>query len=78
MCVNVKDSGIGISKEYLPNLFRPFTQEEGGYTRKFEGTGLGLALVYQYCKLNNASISVRSTKGMGSTFKVIFECNNVK
>ncbi len=78
LCVNVKDSGIGISKEYLPNLFRPFTQEEGGYTRKFEGTGLGLALVYQYCKLNNASISVRSTKGMGSTFKVIFECNNVK
>ncbi len=75
LCVNVKDSGVGISEKYLPNLFNPFTQEESGYTRKFEGTGLGLALVYQYCQLNNATIFVRSTKGKGSTFKVIFEGN---
>ena len=51
--VEIIDTGIGISNEYLPNLFKPFIQEEQGYTRKFEGNGLGLALVKKYCELNN-------------------------
>ncbi len=70
--IEVCDTGIGISEEYLPNLFVPFTQEEQGYTRKFEGNGLGLALVKKYCQLNGAEISVESTKGKGSSFRVIF------
>jgi len=70
--VEIKDSGIGISKEYLPNLFKPFIQEEQGYTRKFEGNGLGLALVKKYCELNNIDISVQSEKGKGSTFILLF------
>ena len=53
-CVIVKDTGIGMSKEYLQNIFTPFSQEETGYTRKFEGTGLGLALVKKYIEVNNA------------------------
>ncbi len=75
--VEISDSGIGISHEYLPNLFTPFTQEEMGYTRKFDGNGLGLAIAKKYAELNNAMINVKSIKGQGSNFTVIFE-NSVK
>lgn len=70
--VSVTDTGVGISEEYLPNLFKAFSQEEQGYTRKFEGNGLGLALIKNYCDMNNAEISVDSIKNVGSTFKVTF------
>ncbi len=69
----IKDTGIGISEEYLPILFTPFSQEQQGYTRSFEGNGLGLALVKKYCELNNAQIYCESKKGVGSTFTVIFK-----
>lgn len=68
----VEDTGIGISKEYIPNLFDAFTQEESGYSRKYEGNGLGLALVKRYCELNDAHISVESEKGKGTKFTVKF------
>jgi len=71
--VEIIDTGVGISKEYLPNLFRPFSQEEQGYTRKFEGNGLGLALVKRYCEINNADIQVQSNKGKGTKFKITFQ-----
>ncbi len=70
--VEVKDTGIGIADHYLESLYKPFTQEDQGYTRRFEGNGLGLALVQKYAELNNADIKVDSKKGVGSTFKVIF------
>lgn len=70
--VQVADTGIGIADEYLPLLFTPFTKEEMGYTRKFEGNGLGLALVKKYCEANNAEIKVVSKKGKGSIFRVTF------
>ncbi len=59
---------ISISLLYL----KPFSQEEQGYTRKFEGNGLGLALVKNYCDMNNAEIKVESEKDFGSTFTVTF------
>ncbi|MBK8944555.1 MAG: PAS domain S-box protein [Ignavibacteriae bacterium] len=68
--VKISDSGIGISEEFLPTLFEPFFQEEMGYTRSFEGNGLGLALVKKYIELNNGIIYVESKKGIGSTFTV--------
>ena len=71
--VEVKDTGIGMSKEFLPKLFEPFVQEEQGYTRSFEGNGLGLALVKRYCELNNIIIEVESEKNVGSTFRIIFD-----
>lgn len=71
----VEDSGLGISKEYLPSLFNSFSQEDRGYTRRFEGNGLGLALVKKYCDLNNAEIFVRSEKNTGSKFIVAFKIN---
>ncbi len=72
VCVDIDDTGIGMSKEFQKNLFTPFTQEDTGYTRKYEGTGLGLALVRKYCEVNNAEISIVSEKGKGTTFTVVF------
>ncbi|HEX2868489.1 MAG TPA: PAS domain S-box protein [Ignavibacteriales bacterium] len=72
VCVDVKDTGVGISEEYLPKLFKPFSQEKTGYTRQFDGNGLGLALVEKYASLNNAQIQVQSRKYEGSVFTVVF------
>jgi len=73
--VEVRDTGIGISEEYLPKLFESFTQEDHGYTRNFDGNGLGLTLVQRYCELNDAEIFVESERGVGSTFRVTFRRN---
>ncbi len=73
--VSIEDTGIGISKDYLKKIFQPFTQEESGYSRSFEGNGLGLALTKKYFEMNNAKISVESEKGKGTKFKISF-CNN--
>ncbi|MCB0748495.1 MAG: sensor histidine kinase, partial [Ignavibacteriae bacterium] len=70
--VVVKDSGVGISKDYIPKIFDEFSQEDVGYTRRYEGNGLGLALVKKYCEINHAEISVESEKGKGSAFTVTF------
>jgi PAS domain S-box-containing protein len=70
--VSVKDTGIGIAKEYLPNLFEAFSQEDRGYTRAYDGNGLGLALVKRYCEINNITINVESEKGKGTTMKAVF------
>jgi signal transduction histidine kinase len=70
--VDIEDTGIGISSDYLPKLFDPFSQEEQGYTRSYEGIGLGLSLVKSYAELNNAEIQVNSKKDIGTVFSVIF------
>ncbi|MBS3945623.1 MAG: hypothetical protein KGZ42_09010, partial [Melioribacter sp.] len=75
LAVEVRDTGIGMSKEFLEHIFEPFNQEYHGYSREYEGNGLGLALVKKYCELNNAKIEVESGKGIGSTFRVIFKNN---
>ena len=72
LIVEVKDTGIGIAEEYLDEIFEPFSQEEMGYSRKYEGNGIGLSLVKSYCNLNNIKVEVESEKGKGSTFRVIF------
>lgn len=72
LVTEISDTGIGITKEYLPNLFEPFSQEDEGYTRQYDGNGIGLSLVKKYCEMNNISIEVKSTKGVGSTFKIVF------
>lgn len=71
--IEISDTGIGIAKDYLPDIFEPFSQEDQGYTRRFEGNGLGLALVKKYCELNHAQVFVDSVKGKGSTFRIVFE-----
>lgn len=73
ICVEIKDNGIGMSQEYMEKLFSPFSQEDSGHKRKFEGNGLGLALVKKYVELNNADISVDSVKDQGTVFTVTFK-----
>lgn len=70
--IDVTDTGIGISSEYLTKIFTPFTQEVMGYSRPYEGNGLGLALAKSLLALNNAWIEVKTEKGKGSTFSLIF------
>lgn len=70
--IDVSDTGVGISEKYLPEIFELFSQEETGYTRKFEGMGLGLVLVKEYTTLNKADVQIVSKKNKGTTFSVIF------
>lgn len=70
----IEDTGIGISKEYLEHIFEPYTQEDIGYRRKYEGIGLGLTLAKKFFELNNAKLNINSNKGIGTT--IIINFNN--
>ena len=67
---HVWDYGIGIADENLPMLFSAFTQVDGSRTRRYEGTGLGLALVKSLAELHGGSVAVESEIGKGSRFTV--------
>jgi CheY-like chemotaxis protein len=71
--IDISDTGIGISEEYIDRIFNPYSQEEVGYTRTYEGVGLGLSLVKKFLFLIDADISVKSKKGVGSTFTITFK-----
>ena len=68
--LTVTDTGIGMSKEYLPKLFDPFTQEDSSTTNKYGSTGLGMPITKSIVELMNGHIEVESEKGKGSTFTV--------
>jgi PAS domain S-box-containing protein len=68
--VSVTDSGIGISGDGLERLFQPFSQVDSGLARKFEGTGLGLAMVKLLAELHGGTVAVASAVGRGSRFTV--------
>lgn len=72
VCVDVKDNGVGISEDFIPHMFKPFSQEESGYARGFEGNGLGLALAKKYAELNDVEIFVDSKKGKGTVISLTF------
>jgi len=69
----IRDSGIGIPKSKIKNLFDSFSQVDASTTRKYGGTGLGLAIVKQLCSLMNGSIGMTSQEGRGSEFHVEIE-----
>jgi PAS domain S-box-containing protein len=70
LAVSVTDTGIGIAPEALEQLFKPFSQIDGGLARKFEGTGLGLAMVRSLSELHGGVVAVESALGSGSRFSI--------
>ena len=66
--LEVKDNGIGIPPDHLTSVFDRFTQVEGAATRRYEGTGIGLALVKEIVTHHDGEITVDSELGRGSTF----------
>ena len=68
ICFEVGDSGIGMTPQQVDNLFEAFAQADASTTRKYGGTGLGLALSRHFCRRMGGDITVRSTPGKGSTF----------
>ncbi len=70
LCLEVIDTGIGISKDKLHLLFRPFQQIDSSLARRHEGTGLGLSLTKRLAELHGGTVSVESLENSGSTFRV--------
>ncbi len=69
--IEVCDSGIGISPEFIDTIFEPFVQQDASINRKYGGTGLGLTISLRLAELMGGTISVESRPGVGSCFKVI-------
>ncbi|HSH90131.1 MAG TPA: PAS domain S-box protein, partial [Ramlibacter sp.] len=68
--LSVTDSGIGISRDNMGKLFQAFSQIDSSLARKFEGTGLGLAMVKQLAELHGGTVAVASAEGEGACFAV--------
>ena len=66
----IRDTGIGMSKEYLPHIFDTFSQEDSSTTTKYGSSGLGMAITKNIVEMMNGEISVESEKGKGTTFTV--------
>lgn len=71
LCITISDSGIGIAEDHLDNIFNKFVQADQSITRRFGGSGLGLALTQSFVGIMQGEISVQSKKGEGSEFTVI-------
>ena len=70
LLISISDTGIGMSPQEISRLFKPFQQVDGGITRRFGGTGLGLALSQRLMRMMHGRITVQSEKGKGSVFCV--------
>ena len=74
----VRDTGIGISEDYLPHLFESFTREERTTVNRIQGTGLGLAITAKVVEMMGGTISVKSKVGEGSEFTVDLELESLE
>lgn len=68
--MTVEDNGIGISEEFLPEVFDTFKQEHVGSTTAYKGSGLGLSIAYRFAEMMGGDIMVESKEGMGTKFTV--------
>ena len=76
--INVRDTGIGIPKEYYKVIFEPFRQISEGYGRNYEGMGLGLSISKKYIEALGGNISLTSVPGKGSVFIIEFPAEKAK
>ncbi|MBO6128621.1 MAG: response regulator [Pseudobutyrivibrio sp.] len=74
----IADTGVGISKEYLPRLFDSFSQEDSSIVNKYGSSGLGMAITKNIVDMMNGKIEVISEKGKGTTFTVIITLVNAE
>lgn len=70
LAIQVQDQGVGMSKEYLSKLFYPFEQESKGFNRKFEGSGIGLAISKHLVERLDGAIHIESEKGKGTMVNI--------
>lgn len=75
--ISVTDTGIGIREEDIPKLFKTFEQLETPYTKKYKGTGLGLALTKKLVELHGGRIRVESEFGKGSRFTFVIPLKDI-
>ncbi len=71
--ITIRDTGVGIPKDYLDRIFDIFSQGSEGYSKKYQGVGLGLSLVRRYIDLCNGYIDVESEIGVGTIFTLKFK-----
>jgi len=74
--ISIKDTGIGIGKDKLNSIFEDFRQGSEGYSRDYEGLGMGLALVKNIVDLHSGKITVQSKENEGSLFQIKLEIKN--
>jgi signal transduction histidine kinase len=70
--IRISDTGIGIPADEIPRIVRPFYQVDSELARKYEGTGLGLALVSAYVRLHQGELLIESVLGKGTTVSLLF------
>jgi PAS domain S-box-containing protein len=70
LCLSITDTGIGMDQSFIENIFRKFSQEDKTITRKFGGTGLGMAITYELIQLMDAKIDIQSKKNEGTTIRI--------
>ena len=75
--LKIKDTGVGISKDYLKRIFDPYTQESEGYTKRYQGLGLGMALCVHYLDYNNVKYDISSKLGEGTEMTLHFNKANI-
>ena len=78
LCFRISDTGIGISKNYLPHIFETFSQEDSSTTNRYGSSGLGLAITKSIVEMMNGNIQVESEKGVGTTFTVVVTLINAE
>ena len=74
--ITIEDTGVGIHQSQIERLLTPFTQEIEGYTRPFEGAGLGLTIAYKLTVLMNGKFEIVSEKNKGTKIKIIFKSSS--
>ena len=72
----IRDTGIGMDKDYIPKIFDAFSQEDISKTSKYGSTGLGMTITKRIVEMMNGTISVESEKGVGTEFTVIVTLKN--